>query len=143
MYIDASAIVAILGEENAAADLLARLDSSSSQFLVSPHTIYEAVISLARKKADESGMKGKPVSVHFIETSQSAVAKFLEDFSIKEITISADIGRKAIDAAKRYGKVVGHKADLNFGDCFAYAGAKAYRVPLLYKGNDFAETDLA
>jgi ribonuclease VapC len=143
MYIDASAIVAILGEENDAADLLVRLDSSSSQFLVSPHTIYEAVISLARKKADESGMKGKPVSVHFIETSQSAVAKFLEDFSIKEITISADIGRKAIDAAKRYGKVVGHKADLNFGDCFAYAGAKAYGVPLLYKGNDFAETDLA
>ena len=143
MYIDASAIVAILGEENDAADLLARLDSSSSQFLVSPHTIYEAVISLARKKADESGMKGKPVSVHFIETSQSAVARFLEDFSIKEITISADIGRKAIDAAKRYGKVVGHKADLNFGDCFAYAGAKAYGVPLLYKGNDFAETDLA
>lgn len=143
MYIDASAIVAILGEENDAGDLLARLDIFSSQLLVSPPTVYEAVISLARKKADENGMKGKPVPVHFIETSQSAVAKFLEDFGIKEIMVSADIGRKAVDAAKRYGKVVGHKADLNFGDCFAYAGAKAYHVPLLYKGNDFAETDLA
>ncbi|MGY3698898.1 ribonuclease VapC [Bradyrhizobium sp. USDA 3240] len=114
MYIDASAIVAILGEENDAGDLLARLDSSSSQLLVSPPTVYEAVISLARKKADENGMKGKPVPVHFIETSQSAVAKFLEDFGIKEIMVSADIGRKAVDAAKCYGKVVGHKADLNF-----------------------------
>lgn len=104
MYIDASAIVAILGEENDAGDLLARLDSSSSQLLVSPPTVYEAVISLARKKADENGMKGKPVPVHFIETSQSAVAKFLEDFGIKEIMVSADIGRKAVDAAKCYGR---------------------------------------
>jgi ribonuclease VapC len=143
MYIDASAIVAILGEESEAGDLLARIDSSQSQFFVSPPTIFEAVISLARKKADESGLKGKPVPVHFIETSQAAVAKFVEDLGVKEIMISADIGRKAVDAAKRYGRVVGHKADLNFGDCFSYAGAKAYRVPLLYKGNDFAETDLA
>lgn len=143
MYIDASALVAILGEESEAEDLLLRIDNAQSPFCVSPPTVYEAVISLARKKADESGLKGKPVPVHFIETSQAAVAKFLEDFGVKEIMISADIGRKAVDAAKRYGKVVGHKADLNFGDCFAYAGAKAYRVPLLYKGHDFAETDLA
>jgi ribonuclease VapC len=143
MYIDASAIVAILGEESEAGDLMARIDGSQSQFFVSPPTVYEAVIGLARKKADETGLKGRPVPVHYIETSQAAVAKFLEDLSVKEIMISGDIGRKAVEAAKRYGRVVGHKADLNFGDCFAYAGAKAYRVPLLYKGNDFAETDLA
>lgn len=143
MYIDASAIVAIVGEENDASDLLARIDNSQSHFFVSPPTVFEAVISLARKKADESGLKGKSVPVHFIETSQAAVTKFLEDLSVKEIMISADIGRKAVDTAKLYGSVVGHKANLNFGDCFAYAAAKAYRVPLLYKGNDFAETDLA
>ena len=37
----------------------------------------------------------------------------------------------------------GHGAKLNLGDVFSYACAKAYRVPLLYKGNDFAKTDLA
>lgn len=40
------------------------------------------------------------------------------------------------------GKRAGHKAKLNFGDCFAYAAAKAYRLPLVYKGDDFAQTDL-
>ncbi len=40
-------------------------------------------------------------------------------------------------------EAVGHKADLNFGDCFAYACAKAHRLSLLYKGNDFSQTDLA
>ena len=57
--------------------------------------------------------------------------------------VSADIGRKAVDAAKRYAKVGGHAADLNFADCFAYACARAYSVPLLYKGNDFTQTGLA
>ena len=47
----------------------------------------------------------------------------------------------AIDAYARYGKGR-HPAALNFGDCFAYACAKHFDVPLLYKGNDFAQTDI-
>lgn len=43
----------------------------------------------------------------------------------------------------KYGKGTGHPAQLNFGDCFAYALAKAMDVPLLYKGDDFARTDIA
>jgi ribonuclease VapC len=41
-----------------------------------------------------------------------------------------------------YGKGSGHRAGLNFGDLFSYALAKVRNLPLLYKGNDFAETDL-
>jgi len=44
---------------------------------------------------------------------------------------------------RTYGKLVGHPADLNMGDCFAYACAKVYGAQLLYKGRDFSETDLA
>lgn len=143
MYIDASAIVAILAEESDAPDLFVRIDAATTTLYVSPLTVYEAVISLARKKADSQGLKGKPVPTSMIEAAQAAVAQLLGDFGVKEIMISADIGRKAVEAAKRYGRTVGHAADLNFGDCFAYACAKAYRVPLLYKGNDFAQTDLA
>jgi ribonuclease VapC len=49
----------------------------------------------------------------------------------------------ALSGSATYGKAVGHPADLNLGDCFAYACAKALNVPLLYKGNDFSQTDLA
>jgi ribonuclease VapC len=42
----------------------------------------------------------------------------------------------------RYGKGSGHPAQLNFGDLFAYALAKSRDIPLLFKGNDFAHTDI-
>ena len=51
----------------------------------------------------------------------------------------AEIARAAWD---RYGKGGGHPADLNFGDCMSYAVAKFYDLPLLYKGVDFAHTDI-
>jgi ribonuclease VapC len=51
--------------------------------------------------------------------------------------------RIAIEAFDRFGRGRGHPAKLNFGDCMAYAVAKAHQVPLLYKGDDFAKTDIA
>ena len=54
-----------------------------------------------------------------------------------------EIGDGALLASIRYGTLIGHPADLNFGDCFAYACAKELGVKLLYKGNDFSQTDLA
>jgi ribonuclease VapC len=50
--------------------------------------------------------------------------------------------RLALEAFKRFGKGRGAKAALNFGDCFAYALAKEMDAPLLFKGHDFAQTDL-
>ncbi len=51
--------------------------------------------------------------------------------------------RIAREAYRDFGKGTGHPAKLNFGDCFAYALAKATNEPLLYKGDDFVNTDLA
>jgi ribonuclease VapC len=48
----------------------------------------------------------------------------------------------AVQAFADYGKGRGHLAQLNLADCLSYACAKAQGVPLLYKGNDFADTDL-
>ncbi|MGA8652654.1 MAG: type II toxin-antitoxin system VapC family toxin [Xanthobacteraceae bacterium] len=60
-----------------------------------------------------------------------------------EITpFTPEQARLAFDAFKRFGKGRGTKASLNFGDCFAYALAKELQAPLLYRGNDFAHTDL-
>jgi len=61
----------------------------------------------------------------------------------EEVAISPEIGSLAVAASARYGNAVGHPADLNFGDCFAYARAKTLGVPLAYKGDDFTLTDLA
>jgi ribonuclease VapC len=51
--------------------------------------------------------------------------------------------RIAREAYRDFGKGSGHAAQLNFGDCFAYALAKATGEPLLFKGNDFSQTDIA
>ncbi len=51
--------------------------------------------------------------------------------------------RIARQAYSDFGKGSGHPAQLNFGDCFAYALAKAKREPLLFKGDDFPHTDVA
>ena len=53
------------------------------------------------------------------------------------------MGAEAIRALSVYGKMVGHPAQLNMGDALSYACAKAFHVPLLYKGDDFSKTDLA
>lgn len=50
--------------------------------------------------------------------------------------------RIAREAYRDFGKGIGHPAQLNFGDCFAYALAKDLAEPLLFKGNDFAHTDV-
>jgi ribonuclease VapC len=52
-------------------------------------------------------------------------------------------GRVARDAYRDFGKGSGHAAGLDFGDCFAYALAKATGEPLLFKGDDFSRTDVA
>jgi ribonuclease VapC len=140
MFLDASAIVAILNDEPGVEEIKRRLDAAAGPVLVSPLALFESTTAIARARS--AGAK-KPVDAKAIAQAKAVVAAFVEDLGAREIIISGDIGRKAVEAAGRYGKVVGHQAALNFGDCFAYACAKAYRAPLLYKGGDFSQTDLA
>lgn len=57
--------------------------------------------------------------------------------------MTVEQARIACAAYRSYGLDSGHGAALNFGDCFAYALAKAAGEPLLFKGDDFAKTDIA
>jgi ribonuclease VapC len=139
-YLDASVIVAILGRESDRETVLARLEASPRPFVVSPPGVFEAVVSLAAKKARDSR---QALDAGLITAAQSSVAQFIADIGATEVTITPAIGQAAIEAAKRYGRAVGSPAALNFGDCFAYACAKAHGAALLYKGSDFAQTDLA
>jgi ribonuclease VapC len=56
--------------------------------------------------------------------------------------VTSDHVQIARDAFRRYGKGSGHGARLNYGDCFAYALARSRNEPLLFIGNDFAQTDI-
>ncbi len=138
MFVDASVIVAILGREPGYEELEKRLADCGAQFFVSPLVKFEASAALARQKA----VSRKP-SPELLRQAQKAVDAFVEDIAAEEVAISPEVGRFALDASAAYGKAVGHAADLNFGDCFAYACAKVLKVSLIYKGNDFAQTDLA
>ena len=78
-------------------------------------------------------------------TNESGQYDFDEYFSktgIELVPISIEQTQLARRANKIYGRGSGHKAKLNFGDCFAYALAKDKELPLLFKGEDFIYTDL-
>lgn len=66
----------------------------------------------------------------------------LEQLGVEIVPFTADQARIARDAFRRYGRGSGHPARLNFGDCIAYALAIERGEPLLFKGNDFAQTDV-
>jgi ribonuclease VapC len=70
------------------------------------------------------------------------IDQFIRDGSIRIEPVTADQARIARDAHARFGKGSGHPAQLNFGDCFSYALARALDAPLLFKGADFSHTDI-
>jgi ribonuclease VapC len=141
MFIDASVIVAILGREPGHEEIEKRMAAAEGSFFVSPLVKFEASVGLARQKAIARTSDAKP-SPELLRQAREAVDALIEDIGAEEVAITPEIGRRAVDASATYGKAVGHVADLNFGDCFAYACAKVLGVALLYKGSDFADTDL-
>lgn len=74
------------------------------------------------------------------------VEAYIHDFigrpSIHPVAFNLAMFEAAAAAFDAYGKGRGHPARLNFGDCMAYAVAKVHDAPLLYKGSDFAHTDI-
>lgn len=138
MFVDASAIVAVLGLESDWQEQLERLESHDAPLYISPLVRFEVVQALARRQAQSR----KP-SAAALEEADDVLDAFISRLKIEEIPISVPMGSLAVAASARYGKAVGHPADLNFGDCFAYACAKTLGVPLAYKGDDFSLTDLA
>lgn len=68
--------------------------------------------------------------------------EFLRLAGIEVIGITDAIGRDAVAAFQRFGKGRGAPAQLNLADCMSYACARAGDMPILFKGRDFARTDL-
>ncbi|NTG40672.1 type II toxin-antitoxin system VapC family toxin [Rhizobium rhizogenes] len=143
MFIDASVIVAILNQEPGWQELAKRLAHVENACAVSPLVRFEAMLGIARAAVHKRSGPGTKPDPMILQESRKLVDDLIAEIGATEIAITNTIGNGAMDAAAMYGKAIGHPADLNFGDCFAYACAKAYGSGLLYKGDDFAQTDLA
>ena len=125
MIVDTSAIIAILyGEPEAAEFAQAIHDAPICRMSVASHVELSLVVQM------QMGAGGM----------QQADA-FLKRAGIVLEPVTVEHGELARQAFVDFGKGR-HKAGLNFGDCFSYALAKATGEPLLYKGNDFAATDI-
>ena len=125
MIVDTSAVLAVLfGEPDA--ERYERAIAGASRCSMSVASFLEAAIVLESRTGAEAG--------HQLDL-------LLERGPIELVPVTPDHGRAARRAWRRFGKG-NHPAGLNFGDCFAYALAEAAREPLLFKGQDFALTDI-
>jgi ribonuclease VapC len=129
MFVDASALVAVLLDEPEADRIAAALDNPEPH-LTSPVAIFETVAALMRRKGCS-----RSVGEQWVRAALSAAR-------IEIVPVTEEIGRVALDTYDRYGKGRRHPAQLNMGDCFAFACARVHGVALLYKGDDFKRTEL-
>jgi ribonuclease VapC len=124
LVVDTSALVAIALEE-AECDAFIDALEAAEEPVMSPMTYVELGIVLLGRE---------------ITLSQEDLDDWLGMYRVS-VAREPVIDRAALDAFVRYGKGR-HPARLNLSDCFAYALAKALDAPLLYKGDDFSQTDV-
>ena len=129
MFVDASAIVAILTREADADELTNMLDAARLP-VTSPIAVFEATLGVCRKRHAS------------VAEAQQDVSEFLGIAGVHTVSVTSKEVEATLDAFSRYGKGRGHPAQLNLGDCFAYAVAKVYGQELLFKGKDFHQTDI-
>lgn len=128
MFVDASAIVAMMTNESDAAALSERLAAAGAR-TTSAMALWEASVAYSRI----SGLQPKD--------ALREVEAYIRPLDIAVTAIGPPITAAAVEAYQRFGKGR-HPAALNFGDCFAYACARQLGMPLLYKGDDFSQTDI-
>jgi len=126
MILDTSAVIAILRDEPDAAAFAEAIEQATHRRISAVNYVEAAAVI--------DGSRDPIASRRFDELLREA------DVTIE--AVSENQARIARAAYRDFGRGSGHPAKLNFGDCFAYALAKARREPLLFKGDDFAHTDV-
>jgi len=125
MVLDTSALLALLLDEPEAEEFRAAVEEDATR-LVSAATLLETAVVIEARKGEPGGRELDAL----IRTADVVV-----------VPVDADHVSEARRAYRRFGKGR-HAAALNFGDLFAYALARTAGEPLLFKGNDFAKTDV-
>jgi len=126
MIVDTSAIIAILKNE-AEADVFSEAIEAAKTVRISAANYLETHILVDRYR--------NPILNARLET-------IFENPGIQIEPVTVEQAKIARFAYRDYGKGSGHRANLNFGDCFSYALAREKREPILFKGDDFVHTDL-
>jgi ribonuclease VapC len=126
MVIDTSAIVAILADEPERTRFVQMIAADEVRLLSAVSRVECTCVIEGRKRA----------------AGRANLELFLREAAIEIAPVSADQAGIACEAFRRFGRGR-HPAGLNIGDIFAYALAKATGEPLLFKGDDFARTDIA
>ncbi|SRR5579862_829335 len=126
MVVDSSAVLAVMLDEPDQSIYLETMKRAKGLTMSAP-TLFECRLVALRKSGVE------------LETK---LLSFIRDLNVRITAFDEPQAALAADAFRRYGKGR-DRAALNFGDCFSYALAKTLGEPLLYKGGDFARTDVA
>lgn len=124
IVLDSSALMAIVLEEAEGPEFLAAIAGEDT--IIGAPTCLEAQMAAM-------GRGGR--------SALSALRQILSQSPVEVVQFSLEHTAAAYDAFERFGRGR-HPAKLNFGDCMAYAVAKLANAPLLYKGGDFALTDI-
>jgi ribonuclease VapC len=126
IVVDSSALIAILEEEPEAERFLTLLRDTTRR-IASAVTVYETGVVMGTRRGRKS---------------EAELMALIEQLGIEIVPFAEPQIAAALEAYGRYGKGIHPKARLNLGDCVAYALAKTMNAPLLFKGNDFAATDV-
>jgi ribonuclease VapC len=126
MIVDTSALIAILRDERDAMDYARAIANAAIRRISAANYVETAAV---------------------IDASRDPIASRRFDDLLREARLAIEPVTEAQahiarEAYRDFGRGSGHPARLNFGDCFAYALAKAMDEPLLFKGDDFTQTDI-
>ena len=127
MFLDSSALVAILLGESDAMVLRAKL--KANRRFTSPIVIYETTMAVMRDNQKS------------MTEAHAKVMALLKAYRVQILQIQGHHAELALEACARFGRGSRHPAKLNMGDCFSYACAVKLDVPLLFIGNDFIQTE--
>ena len=127
MIVDTSALLAILFEEPEANAMMTAISAAPVRFVAAPTLVEASAVLYARK-----GVGG-----------DVALDALLHRLSLITLDMNAVAAAFARDAFRRFGTGVGNPGVLNYGDCLVYGVAMASGQPLLFKGDDFARTDVS
>ena len=126
MVLDTSALTAVLFDEPEREELIRKI-AAAPRRLISSATLLESSIVVESRRGESAGRE---------------LDLFLHRAKVQTVAVDEEQAELARTAWRRYGKGR-HTSGLNFGDLFAYALARARGESLLFKGDDFAKTDVA
>ena len=128
IFIDTSVFVAILASEPDRARFEVEIAAAERRITSSIVRLETAMVLASKVDISPRAAEGQ-------------FEKFLASADVEETAIDKAIARRAVECFERFGRGR-HPAKLNFGDCLSYACSKAHGARLLFKGDDFAQTDV-